>query len=420
MSSARLQGRTNGHWHVADGELRSGSTKVAAAVVHGALILAVIAVLVLIAARPAQGQTETVLYNFCSQPNCSDGANPQSRLTPDGAGNFYGTTLKGGAYGAGTVFELSPNGSGGWTETVLHSFSGGADGANPLYSYVIFDSVGNLYGTASSGGAYGFGVVFELSPAGTSWTETVLYSFTGYTGNYEQETPTNGLIMDAEGNLYGTAWCCVFELSPSGGGWTEQAIYGNVWGNNGALAMDSGGNIFGIEHLDLNGTSAVFGLTPNGSGGWNDTTIHKFAHGNDPDGTPISVESEGYEILYGTAKFGGGKKQGQVYRLVYGFKLLYSFKGGTDGSNPFGGLVAGPMNGLNGALYGTTLAGGDYSQGTVFEIDGVHKDTVLWSFNGTDGAQPYGSLILDGAGNLYGTTSAGGANGSGVVFEVTP
>ena len=117
--------------------------------IRGALILAALSALLLIAARPAQAASYgAVLYSFTGG---SDGANPQSRLTFDAAGNLYGTTYSGGLWGYGTVFELSPNGNGGWNETVLYSFTGGADGANPVWSYVMFDSVGNLYGTAYSG-----------------------------------------------------------------------------------------------------------------------------------------------------------------------------------------------------------------------------------------------------------------------------
>jgi uncharacterized repeat protein (TIGR03803 family) len=191
-----------------------------------------------VATRPAQAQTGTVLYNFAGNP---DGADPLSGLTFDGAGNLYGTTEQGGAHGAGAVFELSPNGGGGWNETVLYSFTGGADGRIPN-GPVIFDSAGNLYGTAEYGGVYGYGVVFDLSPRGGRWTETVLYSFAGGAdGGY----PVSGLIFDPAGNLYGTSGRGVFELSPSGGGWKEQLIYavGSIYGG---LTMDVAGNIFGV------------------------------------------------------------------------------------------------------------------------------------------------------------------------------
>src|SRR6202142_4776936 len=139
---------------------------------RGGLTLAVLSTLLLAAFPRAHAQAETVLYNFCSQPNCVDGANPASSLMPDGAGNFYGTTQLGGANMYGTVYELSPNGSGGYNESVLYSFCSlqkCTDGSYP-YSYVTSDGHGNLYGTTYFGGLYasgpysGYGLVFELSP----------------------------------------------------------------------------------------------------------------------------------------------------------------------------------------------------------------------------------------------------------------
>ena len=159
----------------------------------------ILALLLLVAAIPAQAQTESVLYSFCSQPNCTDGAYPSSSLTSDGKGNFYGTTLEGGPldacpgaiYGCGTVFEVSPNGNGGWNETVLYSFTGGADEVSP-HGPVIFDGGGNLYGTAwPNGQGIGFGVVFKLGRVKGIWTESVIYRFTGFNDAYP-----NGLIKD--------------------------------------------------------------------------------------------------------------------------------------------------------------------------------------------------------------------------------
>src|SRR5208337_984956 len=197
MHSTGTNSRTKGRLNISDAGPRFGSTKPAAGstkraagaphirafceclgvcAIRAAMALAVISVLLPIAARPAQAQTETVLYNFAGNP---DGAFPASNLTSDGAGNFYGTTY-GGGLGRGTVFELSPNGGGGWNETVLYSFCSApncADGSHPMYADVILDSAGNLYGTTEAGGAYGWGVVFELTPVGITWTETVLYSF---------------------------------------------------------------------------------------------------------------------------------------------------------------------------------------------------------------------------------------------------
>ncbi len=389
--------------------------------------------LLLIAARPAQAQTETVLYNF-EGGSYADGSQPQSRLTADGAGNFYGTTYYGGATQNGTVYELSPNGSGGWNETVLYSFCpvpSCADGANPAYASLIFDSLGTLYGTASTGGAYGYGVVFELTPVGTSWTETVLYSFANAgDGAY----PQNGLIFDPAGNLYGTICNCgnvapgnggVFELSPSCGRWTEQLIYSVIATSSDAgVTMDAAGNIFGTT------ISTVFKLSPNGSGGWIPTVIYTFPikDGIGPEGTPV-LDKAGN--LYGTTQYGRRFNLGTAYKLSpitkgkkkgqWTEKILHTFKGGKkDGGNP----VAGVVLDATGNIYGTTYGGGRFGYGAVFKLvapvgKGGYKEQILWSFNNPDGAYPVSSLILDG-GNLYGTTGNGGQSGHGVAFEVTP
>jgi uncharacterized repeat protein (TIGR03803 family) len=388
------------------------------------LTLAVLSALLLIAACPAQAQTETVLYNF---KGGSDGFTPQSRLTSDGVGNLYGTTGFGGL-GYGTVFELSPNGSGGWNETVLYSFTGGADGANPYMSYVLFDNVGNLYGTTYEAGSYGYGTVFELSPVGTSWTETVLYSFAG---GADDANPLNGLITDSAGNLYGRTYesgggnGVIFALSKSGSVWTKQVIYDGAPGYAG-LTMDTAGNIFGVTG------DIVFELSPNGHGGWNPTVIHTFAGGPKDglvaEGTPV-LDKDGN--LYGTTLGGGSKNNGTVYELSpvkkgknkgkWTERILHSFRGGNkDGSEPFAGIVFDAV----GNIYGTTEIAGNSLAGTVYELvapvgKGGYKEKVLWKFNNTDGYEPVDSLILDSAGNLYGTAS-GGSSGNGVVFEVTP
>src|ERR1035438_3767949 len=143
---------------------------------------------------------ETVLHSFNS--NRVDGTTPVASLVLDAAGNLYGTTENGGTYNQGTAFELSPTVGGGWTETVLHSFGNGTDGANPYAVNLIFDAAGNLYGTTDQGGIYGYGTVFDLSPSqGGGWTETVLYSFGNGT---DAKAPLGGLIFDSAGNLYGT------------------------------------------------------------------------------------------------------------------------------------------------------------------------------------------------------------------------
>jgi uncharacterized repeat protein (TIGR03803 family) len=415
-------------------------------VAPSALTLALLSALLLIVARPAQAQIEAVLYNFCYTGYCSDGQHPESRLTVDGAGNLYGTTHDGGCpgdgnCGRGVVFEISPNGQDNGGETVLYTFcsEGGdncTDGANPNYSYVMFDSAGNLYGTTISGGAYGYGVVFELSPVGGAWTEAVLYSFTG---GADGGFPVNGLIMDKAGNLYGTVKVSnngqggggVFELNPSGGGWTEQLIYGAEQGNYSGLTTDAAGNIFGTT------VSSVFELSPNGQGGWNPKVLYTFTlngkDGYQPENAPVS---DGAGNLYGTTVNGGAKNAGTVYELISGKKgkwtekVLYSFKGKGDSANPWGGVVLDAA----GNIFGTTtyVDNSCGCDGTVFELvapvgKGTYKEKVLWDFNrnGEGGVNPTGSLIMDSAGNLYGTTEYGGVEAyggpnSGVVFELTP
>ena len=235
------------------------------------------------------GGTETVLYSFCSLPNCTDGSFPIAGLIADSSGNLYGTTVFGGASGDGVVFKLTPGG----TETVLYSFTGGSDGANP-YAGLFADSSSNLYGTAEYGGArsclgmnVGCGVVFKLSPSGT---ETVLYSFTG---GSDGGNPTAGLIADSSGNLYGTTsagasgsgcggkfdFGCgvVFKLSPNG---TYTVLHSFTGGSDGGVPLagliaDSSGNLYGTTEgggdLECNtpdvpvlGCGVVFKLTGTG------------------------------------------------------------------------------------------------------------------------------------------------------------
>src|ERR1039458_4539934 len=202
---------------------------------------------------------EQVLHSF--QNDGADGVDPYAGLIFDGAGNLYGTTWQGGTYGYGTVFELTPTAGGTWTENVLWSFGSGTDGTSPVAG-LIFDAVGNLYGTTLQGGTYGYGTVFELTPAaGGTWTEKVLYSFGSGT---DGANPYAVLIFDAAGNLYGTTYFggssdagngTVFEVSPSAGGvWTEHVLhrFGNgtdgIWPQAG-LVFDAVGNLYGTTSV---------------------------------------------------------------------------------------------------------------------------------------------------------------------------
>ena len=422
---------------------------------RGVLMLALLSTLLLVALPPAYAQPEIVLYNFCSQPKCVDGENPASGLVLDGAGNFYGTTQLGGANVDGTVFELSPNEGGGYSETVLYSFCSlqkCTDGSYPD-SYVTFDGQGNLYGTTYYGGLFasgpysGYGLVFELSPEpgggcpsgsnqGNGWCETVLYSFMS---TPDGAFPFSGLTWDTNGNLYGTTYGggsgmgTVYVLSPNGGGgWSEQVIYDS--GGYAGLIVDGSGNLYGADHLE---NGHIFKLSPNGSGGWNTSILHTFkagrTDGSDPEGTPV-LDSAGN--VYGTTFSGGATRgMGTVWKLTLGpdgeytEEILHNFIW-SYGSNPKAGVVLDS----SGNIYGTTAFGIHKTPcydgcGTVFELAASgsgYEWTFLRSFVGTDGGNPIGSLILD-DGNLYGTTYGGGTSsncpgtgGCGVAFELNP
>lgn len=333
----------------------------------GAIVLTLFAV-----AESASAQTETALYKF-SGP---DGSNPYAGLVQDSKGNFYGTTLYGGAYGFGTVFKLTRSG----TETVLYSFEGGADAFYPDNGALILDTEGNLYGTTAAGGVYGLGTVFEVTSSGK---ETVLYSFPGAP---DGSTPAGPLIRDSKGNLYGTTY----------------------YGGSGACQY---------------GCGAVFELTNAGK----EKILYSFA--GSPDGkNPFAGLVRGKDgIFYGTT-LNGGDGCGTVYGLtVKGVKkFLYNFNGSSDGCSPYATL----MTDENGNLYGTTAQGGINSPacyggscGTVFEVSSAGTETVLYSFTGPpDGANPFWveGVVLDKDGNVYGATFYGGTDDDGAVYEISP
>ena len=288
-------------------------------------------------------------------------AYPYSGLVMDGSGNLYGTASYGGANSDGTVFELNPSTG---VVTTLATFDG-TNGAYP-YSSLIMDGSGNLYGTTSEGGANSDGTVFELNP-GTGLL-TTLATFAGANGAY----PYSSLVMDSSGNLYGTT-------------------QGNFTDNQGTV-------------FELNRTTGVL------------STLATF------DGTNGASPSAGLILeggnLYGTASYGGANSEGTLFEVNLGtgvLTILYSFAG-PDGAYPYSGLI--PDG--SGNLYGTTAQGGANSQGTVFELNpATGALRTLASFDGANGAYPYAGLVMDSSGNLYGTASEGGANANsfGTVFE---
>lgn len=397
----------------------------------------------------AQAQTETVLYNF---PGGSPGRFPVGGIVFDHAGNLYGTASSDGFANCntacGVVFELSPT-SGGWQQTVLHTFSGGYDGGGPRAS-LVFDAAGNLYGTTQYGGGssacsnFGCGVVFELSPTTSgTWQETILHSFGG---GKDGKQPLSSLVFDAAGNLYGTTsqggstGCSsngcgtVFELSPTASGpWKETLLRSFLGGSDGAnpyaaVTFDAAGNLYGTTFMGGTSNNGVaYRLSPV-SGRWQETILYRFQ--GSPDGyypqSNLIFDAAGN--LYGTTEYGGtgANGRGVVFELsptsgtAWKETRLRSLSNPIDGEYPLAALVFDAA----GNLWGTTSSSA-FSTGVVFELSpsssGAWTQTTL-PFTGTNGEKPLSGLVLDAAGNLYGTTELGGTGGTGygVVFEITP
>jgi uncharacterized repeat protein (TIGR03803 family) len=395
----------------------------------------------LLFACPALAGTEKVLWSFGAP---GDGFSPRGSLIADALGNLYGVAPLGGANDTGAVFELSPDGNGGMTETVLYSFGPleSGDGQQPEGGLVM-DRSGNLYGTTYVGGATygdGGGTVFELSPNGDgTWTETVLYRFGKLP---DGELPGDSLLLDANANLYGTTSAggslgggTVFELthaqSPGSPGWEETILLQLPHRSEtftGLMWRTLGLNLFGATSNGELGFGAAFRLWRNGTE-WLAEDLHNF---NNIDGTSQAegnlVEDQNLNI-YGTSTAGCANGTGGVWELVHNpglpstYQLLYSF-GATDsgdGLAPQSGVIVAP----DGTLYGTTDSGGSKSSaGTVFALANSPngwQETVLYRFTGgQDGGEPVGQLLRDKQGRLYGVGLRGGQYGLGVVFRVTP
>ncbi len=391
-------------------------------------------------------EAETSLYSFTGG---LDGGSP-GPLTFSG-GTYYGTSTYGGKYSYGTVFSVTPDG----IETVLHAFTGSngtkssVDGANP-YGGVTLGIDGNLYGTTFSGGQYGVGSVYKITPTGA---ETTLYSFTGdggVTGSTDGGYPVAGLVQGKDGNFYGTTeggganqQGTVFKVTPAG---AETLVYAfgasrtDAAGPQAALILGSDGNLYGTtlgggEH----GQGTVFRVTPAGA----ETVLYSFtgSTGNNgpPDGEqPTAALVQGPDgNFYGTTNAGGANQYGTAFKLtpagtetwVYSFSGdngLFNGTNAVDGAQPQIGLT----QGNDGNFYGTTIQGGAYSKGTVFKITPTGIESMLYSFSGcvpnggcgisgsTDGALPQSVLVQAIDGSLFGTASAGGANGVGTVFNL--
>jgi uncharacterized repeat protein (TIGR03803 family) len=403
----------------------------------------------------AEAATENVLFAF----DKADGANPyvDVGLIADTGGNLYGTTSAGGSRGYGVAFELSapttPGGS--RTQTLLHDFIGGADGAIPIAGLVA-DSHGNLYGTTDIGGiagADGFGTVFELSPPsvpGGNWRETVLYRFRGES---DGANPAGKLYIDEQGVLFGTTLGgngAVFRLTPpasSGQPWHESVLYGFQGGADGYAPNGVtmiGGVLYGTTFsggqsgtCSSNQCGTVFALKPSAGGVWTKSTVHTFGGGSDGANPAAGLIADTKGNLYGTTEYGGGTGEGcgtngcgSVFELtppassgtLWTESVLYAFLGGTDGRNPVASLA---LRGVT--LYGTTSG----HLGTVFALTPASGSSwnlsVLHGFTNDsgDGWRPYGPLLYR-SGAFYGMTQLGGnaagtnEGGYGTVYDVAP
>ncbi len=351
------------------------------------------------------GSTLTTLVNF----NSTTGNDPYAGLIMDSAGNLFGTTEGGGASSDGTVFEIA---AGTHALSTLIAFNG-TNGANPD-SGLVMDSAGNLFGTTFFGGASDDGTVFEISAA--THALTTLVSFNGTNG----KCPEAGLIMDSAGNLFGTTYenfssidGTVFEVTA---GTNVLSTLASFNGTNGSyptgLFMDSAGNIFGTTVSGgASGDGTVFEIA---AGTQALTTLVAFS-GTNGKNPYASLIADSAGNLFGTTGNGGASGDGTAFEIAastHALTTLVSFS--SANANPYGGLIMDSA----GNLFGTTANGGAAGDGTVFEISaGTQALTTLVAFNGTNSFDPTAGLLMDSAGNLFGTTYAG-ATGAGTVFEI--
>ncbi|HVI10085.1 MAG TPA: choice-of-anchor tandem repeat GloVer-containing protein [Candidatus Binatia bacterium] len=396
------------------------------------------ALLMLVSAAASARAGEKVLFPMSSQT-----PGPNSALTADGAGNFYG--IAGGPAGVlggcNQVYELSPTSGGQWQVTVIYKFQNCAqNGMYPLGSLSI-DKEGNLYGSEYNSLSDGSGQVYELKKRpGGNWLFGVLHNFPPSEGG-----PVGDLTFDSAGNIYGATYYAstafdgeVFELSPqSNGTWKESILYTFNYtappaGPADGLTFDSQGNLYGPAFYGSHGGyGAIYKLSPQSNGSWALTTLYNFKSG--PDGSEpnskLVFDSEGN--LYGTAL---EPANGQVFQLrpagggLWTKTTIHAFlqSNQSDGRQPLGTLVFDSK----GNLYGETEFGGTGCNqnlcGVIYELSpqagGSWTETILHQFESAeDGSEPQGGITLDGAGNIYGTTYHGGSRyGYGTIFEITP
>ena len=308
--------------------------------------------------------TVTVLYSFCSQSNCSDGSDPYAGLVLSVDGNFYGTTYAGGIKGKGTVFKITPAGK----MTILHSFRG-TDGAQS-WDGLIQATDGSFYGTTYAGGANKFGTIFKITPTGALST---VYNFCSRSKCTDGSWPVGRLLQATDGNFYGTT--------------------------------SAGGTSSNCGH---SGCGTVFKITQGGQL----TTLHSFDRddGEQPWAGLIQAVDGNF---YGTTNF-GDIESGTVFKMTANgsVKVLYSFSG-TD--NPAVGFV----QGTDRKFYGATWWGGTRQYGTLFNITSGGQLKTLHTFEGPDGAAPWGAVFQSTNGMFYGTTEQGGTFNDGTFFRLS-
>jgi uncharacterized repeat protein (TIGR03803 family) len=356
----------------------------------------------------AKGWKYKDVYRF--KGGAGDGCNSGAKVTFAPGGTLYGTTDFCGPSGNGVVFELAPDG----TETVLHFFTGGADGAQPDGAVTRLAN-GDLVGTTTSGGPNGSGTLFKITKKGKF---KVLHAFTSTDGSLAR----GNLHLDEDGNFYGTALFggangagTVFKYAADG---TFSVLHAFTGGADGqfpehGVVADSAGNLFGVTAFGgAHDNGSVFKIDAAG----NFSTVYSFTGGADGGFLygGLAIDSEG--TLYGSTGNGGANSAGTVFKLTQDGTLttLYDFTGGADGASPEGDML---LVGKN--LYSTAYGGGDPSClcGLVYEVTAKGKQKVLHTFTGTDGSGYSAGLTLN-EGVFYGTVQYGADLQNGAVYSL--